>query len=224
MLNKRIVSVLVTGMVMASMVGCQSARGHVEYNDMRENPIESQYEDQDSKQTKGNKDLTVKEKREVNDSEKEANNQTKQNPKAPKRYNPITGEYVGRYTDEDWKIWVKLFNKALEEYGDYDHDGQIDAKDPNETNQEYLDRQQNKSEEDKAEYEKEYEPKDHTGEDEWDDNESYYDEDYWETDGDIPEEESNSNLPEQEPVQEQEPASQSNIESNIEASEPQVEE
>ena len=162
MLNKRIASILVAGMVMVSMVGCQSTKGHVEYNDMRENPIESQYEDQDSKQGKEEKDLTVKEKREANDSAKEASNQTKQNPKAPKRYNPITDEYVGRYTDEEWDLWLMLFNQALEYYGDYDHDGQIDAKDPNETNQEYLDRQQNKEQD------------------------NYYDEDYWETDGDIP--------------------------------------
>lgn len=165
MLNKRIASVLVASMVMVSMVGCQSTKGHVEYNDMRENPIESEYEGQDSKQTKEEKDLTVKEKREANDSAKEASNKTKQNPKAPKRYNPITDEYVGRYTDEEWDLWLMLFNQALEYYGDYDHDGQIDAKDPNETNQEYLDRQQNKEQD------------------------NYYDEDYWETDGDIPESE-----------------------------------
>lgn len=165
MLNKRIASVLVVSMVIVSMVGCQSTKGHVEYNDMRENPIESEYEGQDSKQVKDDKDLTVKEKREANDSAKEANNKTKQDPKAPKRYNPITDEYVGRYTDEEWDLWLILFNQALEYYGDYDHDGQIDAKDPNETNQEYLDRQQNKEQD------------------------NYYDEDYWETDGDIPESE-----------------------------------
>ena len=112
MLNKRIASILVAGMVMVSMVGCQSTKGHVEYNDMRENPIESQYEDQDSKQSKEEKDLTVKEKREVEkakEAAKEVKKQGKAKDESTRKPRYWLGVYIGDFTDSE----VEAMNKKI---------------------------------------------------------------------------------------------------------------
>ena len=159
MLNKRITSVLVTGMIMVSMVGCQSTKGHVEYNDMRENPIESQYEDQDSKQSKEEKDLTVKEKREVEkakEATKEVKKQGKTKDESTRKPRYWLGVYIGDFTDSE----VEAMNKKIEK--EIDKAIQEQFKDDN-TNSD-VDERNN------------YKPAD-----------SNYDEDYWETDGDIAE-------------------------------------
>ena len=172
MLNKRIASILVAGMVMVSMVGCQSTKGHVEYNDMRENPIESQYEDQDSKQSKEAKDLTVKEKREVEkakEAAKEVKKQGKAKDESTRKPRYWLGVYIGDFTDSE----VEAMNKKIS--------NEIDKA----IQEQFKDNNTNSDVDDRAEYEKEYQPKDHTGEDE----------DYWKTDGDIPETE-----PEEQPT------------------------
>lgn len=167
MLNKRIASILVSGMVMVSMVGCQSTRGHVEYIDNRQNPIESQYEGEDSKtEEKATKELTVKERREV-EKAKEAGKQVKKSNKASdentRKPRYWLGQYIGDYTDSE----VEAMNKII--YNEIDKAIEKEFQNNNNTNSDIDDR---------AEYEKEYQPKDHTGEDE----------DYWKTDGDLPEE------------------------------------
>lgn len=162
MLNKRIASLLVAGMVMVSMVGCQSTKGHVEYNDMRENPIESQYEDQDSKQSKEEKDLTVKEKREVEkakEAAKEVKKQGKAKDESTRKPRYWLGVYIGDFTDSE----VEAMNKKI--YDEIDKAIEKEFQNDNNTNSDVDDRNN-------------YKPADNN-----------YDEDYWKTDGDIPEEE-----------------------------------
>lgn len=162
MLNKRIASILVAGMVMVSMVGCQSTKGHVEYNDMRENPIESQYEDQDSKQSKEEKDLTVKEKREVEkakEAAKEVKKQGKAKDESTRKPRYWLGVYIGDFTDSE----EEAMNKKI--YDEIDKAIEKEFQNDNNTNSDVNDRNN-------------YKPADNN-----------YDEDYWKTDGDIPEEE-----------------------------------
>ena len=158
MLNKRIASLLVAGMVMVSMVGCQSTKGHVEYNDMRENPIESQYEDQDSKQGKEEKDLTVKEKREVEkakEAAKEVKKQGKAKDESTRKPRYWLGVYIGDFTDSE----VEAMNKKISD----EIDKAIEKEFQDDNTNSDVDERNN------------YKPADNN-----------YDEDYWKTDGDLP--------------------------------------
>lgn len=173
MLNKRIASILVAGMVMVSMVGCQSTKGHVEYIDNRQNPIESQYEGEDSKQGKEEKDLTVKEKREVEkakEAAKEVKKQGKAKDESTRKPRYWLGVYIGDFTDSE----VEAMNKKISD--EIDKAIQEQFKDDN-TNSD-VDERNN------------YKPADNN-----------YDEDYWKTDGDIPEEEQpEEQQPEEQPT------------------------
>ena len=158
MLNKRIASILVAGMVMVSMVGCQSSKE--QQLEQRVQQLEQQLEEQEQqekekeelndeqKQELESKNLTVKERKQLK--------QIKQSGKKvqeTKDYVVIDGK---KYSwDEFEKALTDELTKELIKEG---------SKQDNNTNSD-VDERNN------------YKPADNN-----------YDEDYWKTDGDLPEE------------------------------------
>lgn len=166
MLNKRIASLLVSGMVMVSMVGCQSSKE--QQLEQRVQQLEQQLEEKEEKDVEN---VTAGEYLEQHKGDASAEIDTTKTGKTradgrKARYT-ANGVFVGYFTDAE----VKQLNKGIQEAIDKElKKQQSTTKQDNNTNSDVDDR---------AEYEKEYQPKDHTGEDE----------DYWKTDGDLPEEE-----------------------------------
>ena len=166
MLNKRIASLLVSGMVMVSMVGCQSSKE--QQLEQRVQQLEQQLEEKEEKDAKN---VTAGEYLEQHKGDASAKIDTTKTGKTradgrKARYT-ANGVFVGYFTDAE----VKQLNKGIAEAIDKElKKQQSTTKQDDNTNSDIDDR---------AEYEKEYQPKDHTGEDE----------DYWKTDGDLPEEE-----------------------------------
>lgn len=164
MLNKRIASLLVSGMVMVSMVGCQSSKE--QQLEQRVQQLEQQLEEKEEKDAEN---VTAGEYLEQHKGDASAEIDTTKTGKTradgrKARYT-ANGVFVGYFTDAE----VKQLNKGIAEAIDKElKKQQSTTKQDDNTNSDVDDR---------AEYEKEYQPKDHTGEDE----------DYWETDGDIPE-------------------------------------
>ena len=163
MLNKRIASLLVSGMVMVSMVGCQSSKE--QQLEQRVQQLEQQLEEKEEKDAEN---VTAGEYLEQHKGDASAEIDTTKTGKTradgrKARYT-ANGVFVGYFTDAE----VKQLNKGIAEAIDKElKKQQSTTKQDDNTNSDVDDR---------AEYEKEYQPKDHTGEDE----------DYWKTDGDLP--------------------------------------
>ena len=166
MLNKRIASLLVSGMVMVSMVGCQSSKE--QQLEQRVQQLEQQLEEKEEKDAEN---VTAGEYLEQHKGDASAEIDTTKTGKTradgrKARYT-ANGVFVGYFTDAE----VKQLNKGIAEAIDKEFKRQQSTTKQNDNTNSDVD--------DRAEYEKEYQPKDHTGEDE----------DYWKTDGDLPEEE-----------------------------------
>ena len=158
MLNKRIASLLVSGMVMVSMVGCQSSKE--QQLEQRVQQLEQQLEEKEEKDAEN---VTAGKYLEQHKGDASAEIDTTKTGKTradgrKARYT-ANGVFVGYFTDAE----VKQLNKGIQEAIDKEFKRQQSTTKQDDNTNSDVDERNN------------YKPADNN-----------YDEDYWKTDGDLP--------------------------------------